>query len=138
MTNTFTYSYCDARSRFHKTMTIGFGHRVIRFGHDWWPWPKTLFLIVYHYTSIENTYCHKPLSMVTQFISIHDHFNISFIGHSLLLILVQVQYPLKVESLCNIVAWWIMKTNSLMSWFTIGPIQCIVTDPTYYVSTYIL
>ena len=47
MTNTFSYaSYCDARSRFHKTATIGFGHGYIRFGDDWRSSPKILFLVV--------------------------------------------------------------------------------------------
>ena len=47
MTNTFRYAwYCDARSRFHKTVTIGFGHGYIRFGDGWEPSPKTLFLVV--------------------------------------------------------------------------------------------
>ena len=36
-----------------------------------------------------------------------------------------LSYPLKVESPCNIVAWWIITIDSLMSWFTIGPIQCV-------------
>ena len=47
MTNTFSYaSYCDARSRFHKTATIGLGHGYIRFGDCPRPSPKILFLVV--------------------------------------------------------------------------------------------
>ena len=47
VTNTFSYaSYCDVRSRFHKTVTIGFGHGYIRFGDGWGPSPKILFLVV--------------------------------------------------------------------------------------------
>ena len=41
------------------------------------------------------------------------------------MILAQTQYSLKVESSCSIVAWWIMTIDSLTSWFTIGPIQCV-------------
>ena len=35
-----------------------------------------------------------------------------------------LSYPIKVESLCNIVAWWIITIDSLVSWFIVGPIQC--------------
>ena len=74
----------------------------------------------HHGASIENNYCHQPPPIVTQFIGIYNHFRISPISQSLLLILAQTQYPLKVESSYNIVAWWIMITDSLASWFTIG------------------
>ena len=40
------------------------------------------------------------------------------------MILAQAQYPLKVESPCSIIAWWIMTINSLESWFTISHVQC--------------
>ena len=53
-----------------------------------------------------------------------DHFRVSLVVQSLLLIFALTQYPLKVESLCNIVVWWIMKIDSLASWFIIGSIQC--------------
>ena len=59
----------------------------------------------YHGTSIEITYCHQPLSIMTQSIGIYNYFRISPISQSLLLILAQTQYPIKVESPCNIVAW---------------------------------
>ena len=62
-------------------------------------------LMGYHATSIENTYCHQPPSTVTQSIGIYDHFRVSPICQSLLLISTQSQYPLKVESSSNIVAW---------------------------------
>ena len=58
----------------------------------------------YHGAFIENTYCHQPPSIVTQSIGIYDHFRISPICQSLLLILAQAQYPLKVESPCSVVA----------------------------------
>ena len=47
----------------------------------------------------------QPPSIVTQSIGIYDHFKVSSIGQSLLLILAQAQYPLKVESPCSILAW---------------------------------
>ena len=59
----------------------------------------------YHDAYIENTYCHHPPSIVIQFIGIYDHFKVSPISQSLLLILAQTQYPLKVESPCSIVSW---------------------------------
>ena len=59
----------------------------------------------YHGASVENAYCHQPPSTMTQSIGIYDHFRVSPIGQSLLLILAQAQYPLKVESPCNLVAW---------------------------------
>ena len=74
--------------------------------------------------TLENTYYHWPLSIVTQSIWIYDHFSVSPIGQSLLLILAHAQYPLKVESPCNIVAWWIMTVVNLASWFTIGLVYC--------------
>ena len=40
----------------------------------------------YHGAFIENTYCHQPPSIVAQSIRIYDHFRVSPIGHSLLLI----------------------------------------------------
>ena len=49
----------------------------------------------------------------------------SYPSQSLLLILQHAQYPLNVESLYSIVAWWIMTIDSLASWFTIGSILCI-------------
>ena len=49
-------------------------------------------------------YYHQSSSIVTQFIGIYDHINVSSIDQSLLFILTQTQYPLKVESICNIVA----------------------------------
>ena len=78
----------------------------------------------YHGASIKNTYCHRPPSIMTQSIRIYDHFRVSPIGQSILLSLKQAKYPLKVKSLCNIVAWWIMTIDCLMSWFTIGLVQC--------------
>ena len=83
-----------------------------------------LNLMKYHSAYIENTCCHQPPSIVTQSIRIYDHFRVSPQGQSLLLILVQAQYPLKVKSPCSIVAWWIMTIDSLVSWFTIGLVQC--------------
>ena len=53
---------------------------------------------------IENTCCHQSLSTMTQSIGIYDHFRVSLIGQSLLLILTSTQYPFKVESLCSIVS----------------------------------
>ena len=58
----------------------------------------------YHGASIENTCCHKLLLAVRQSIRIYNHFKVLPIGQSLLLNLTQVQYPLKVKSLCNIIA----------------------------------
>ena len=78
----------------------------------------------YYSASIKNTYCHQPPSIVSQSIGIYDHFRVLPIGQSLPLILTQTQYSLKVESLCNIVVYWIMTIDSLASWFIIGPIQC--------------
>ena len=78
----------------------------------------------YHGVSIENTCYHQPPLIVTQSIGIYDHFRVSPKGQCLFLILVQVQYPHKVESPCSIVAWWIMTIDSLVSWFTVGPVQC--------------
>ena len=54
--------------------------------------------------SIENTCCHQPPSIVIQSIGLYNHFRVSPIGQSLLLILAQAQYPLKVESPHSIVA----------------------------------
>ena len=45
------------------------------------------------------------------------------IGQSLLLILAQAQYPIKVNSPCSKVAWWIMTVDNHASWFTIGLVQ---------------
>ena len=59
----------------------------------------------YHGASIENTCCYQHSSIVTQSIGIYDHFRVSPIGQSLLLILAQAQYPLKVENPYNLVAW---------------------------------
>ena len=56
-------------------------------------------------------------------LGIYDHFMVSPIGQSLLLILVQTQYLLKVANPYNIVTWWIMIFDSLASWFTVGPVQ---------------
>ena len=63
------------------------------------------------------TNLHKKM---TQSIGIHDYFRVSPIGQSLLLILAHAQYPLKVESSCSIVAWWIMTIDSL----TVVLVQC--------------
>ena len=38
-------------------------------------------------------------------IDTYDHIKVSLIDQSLLLILAQIQYPLKVKSLCGIIAW---------------------------------
>ena len=65
-----------------------------------------------------------PPSTVTLSIGIYDHFRVSPIGQSFLLALAWTRYPLKVEIPCSIVAWWIMTIDSLMSWFTIGLVQC--------------
>ena len=54
---------------------------------------------------IENICCHQPLSTVTQFVGIYDHFRVLPTCQSLLLILALVQYPLKVESPCSVVVW---------------------------------
>ena len=81
-------------------------------------------LMRYHDVFIENTYYHQPPSIVTKSIGIYDHFRVSPIGQSLLLILVQIQYSFKVESPCNIVAWWIITIDSLVSWFTVSLVQC--------------
>ena len=66
------------------------------------------------------------LHQVTQSIGIYDHFRVSPIGQSLQLNLAQAQYPLKVESSCNIVAWWIMTIDNLVSWFIVGLVQCVL------------
>ena len=79
----------------------------------------------YHCVSIENTYCHQPPPTVTQSIGTSDHFKVLPISQSLLLILTQTQYPLKAESLCSIVAWWIMTIDSLASWFIVSSVQCV-------------
>ena len=63
-----------------------------------------LNLIRYHGAFIENTYYHQSLSTVTQSIGKYDNFRVSPISQSLLLILTQTQYFLKVESPCSIVA----------------------------------
>ena len=47
---------------------------------------------------------HQLSSTVAQSIRIYDHFRVSLIGQSLLLILAYAQYPLNVESPCSIVA----------------------------------
>ena len=60
---------------------------------------------------------------MTQSIGIYDYIRVSPICQSLLLILAHAQDSLKVESLCNIVVWWIMTTDSLTSWFIVGPVQ---------------
>ena len=60
------------------------------------PRKHCLNLMRYHGTSIENTYCCQPSSRVTQSIGTYDHFRVSPIGQSLLLILALAQYPLKV------------------------------------------
>ena len=60
--------------------------------------------LIYHGVTIVNTYCHQPPSIVTQSIRIYDHFRVSLIGQSLLLISAQAQYLLKVESPFCIVA----------------------------------
>ena len=78
----------------------------------------------YYGVSIENTYFHQPSLIVTQSIRIYDHFRVLPIGQSLLFILAHTQYPLKIETPCSIVAWWIMTIDSLASWFTIDPVQC--------------
>ena len=77
----------------------------------------------YHGASIKNTYYHQSSLIVTKSLGIYDHFRVLSIGQSLLLILTQTQYPLKVKSPCNIVAWWIMTIDSLVSRFIVGPIQ---------------
>ena len=77
----------------------------------------------YHGVSIENTHCHQPPSIVTKSIGIYDHFKVLPISQSLLLIFAQAQYLLKFESLCSVVAWWIMIIDSFVSWFTLGPVQ---------------
>ena len=59
----------------------------------------------YHDAYIKNTHCHQHPSIVTQSLGIYDHFKVSLICQSLLLILAQTQYPLKVESTSSIVAW---------------------------------
>ena len=60
----------------------------------------------YHGASIKNIYCRHFSSTMTQFIRIYDHFKVSLIGQRFLLILAHGQYPLKVESPCNIVVRW--------------------------------
>ena len=60
-----------------------------------------LNLMRYHGASIENTYYHQPSSIVTQSIGIYDHFKVSSIGESFLLILAQVQYYLNLERRCT-------------------------------------
>ena len=77
----------------------------------------------YHGAYIENSYCHQSPSTMTQSVGIYDHFKVSPIGHSLLLILAQTQYPLMVESPCSIVAWWIMTINRLVVWFIVDPVH---------------
>ena len=59
----------------------------------------------YHGVFIENTGCHQFPSTMTQSIRIYDHFMVLPISQNLLLILPLAQYPLKVESPCNILAW---------------------------------
>ena len=54
---------------------------------------------------IENTYCHQPPFTMTKSIWIYDHFKVLPKGQSLSLILVQTQYPFKVESSCSVVVW---------------------------------
>ena len=78
----------------------------------------------YHGAFIENSYCHQLPSTMTQSIGIYDHYRASPIGPSLMFILTQTQYPLKVDSPYGIVVWWIMTNDSLASWFIIGSIQC--------------
>ena len=41
----------------------------------------------YHDASIENTYCHQPLLIMTQSIWIYDHFRVLPVGQRLMLIL---------------------------------------------------
>ena len=59
----------------------------------------------YHGAAVENICYHQPPSIVTQSIGIYDHFRVSRIGQSLLLILAHTQNLLKVESPCSIVAY---------------------------------
>ena len=79
--------------------------------------------IRYYGASIENICCHQPPSTMTQFVRIYDHIRVSFISQNLLLTSVYTQYPLNVESLCNILTWWIMTTNSTQ--FNINFIQYV-------------
>ena len=53
--------------------------------------------------SIKNVYCYHPLSTMSQSVEMYDHN--SPIGQNFLLILAQTQYPLKVESPYNKLAW---------------------------------
>ena len=59
----------------------------------------------YHGAYIENICFYKASITMTQSIGIYDLFRVSSIGQSLLLMLALAQYPLKVESPCNIVTW---------------------------------
>ena len=79
----------------------------------------------YHGASFRNTFCHQPPSIVTQSVRIYDQLSVSPIGQILLLILTEIQYPLKVESPCNIVTLWIITIDSLRSWFILGPVKCV-------------
>ena len=64
-----------------------------------------LNLMRYHGVFIKNTFCHLSSSIMTQSMDIYGHFKVSPMDQSLLLILVQAQLPLKIESTCNIIAW---------------------------------
>ena len=79
VTNTFSYAlYCDARSRFHKTATIGFGHGYIRFGDSWRPSPKILFLVGTNEKWIESKIRHKQNIFTNYLIR---KMNITYLGY---------------------------------------------------------
>ena len=48
---------------------------------------------------------------MTESVRMYDHFRVSLTYQSFLLILTQIQYPVKVESLCSMVVWWIIITS---------------------------
>ena len=49
---------------------------------------------------------------MTKSVRMYDHFKVSLTYQSFLLSLTQIQYPLKVESPCSMVVWWIIITSS--------------------------
>ena len=77
----------------------------------------------YYGTFIENTYCYRLPSTMTQFVgNIWSTYDLTRRSKSLL-ILKQTQYFLKIERLTqwnNLVRLWLL--DSLNSWLTVGPI----------------
>ena len=88
----------------------------------------------YHDAYINNIFL-PPTSINSEPINknIYYHFRVSLIDQNLMLILTHTQYSLRVKNLYNIVAWQIMKIDSLMTQvlFNVHHIhQCIYHEKT--------